>query len=284
VAGVSAEGWSGRKTAQDAPDDRRAASVADAPAPRRLEEAGFNYLHSRRQLFYDGWIVFLSPGTAKRARSVNAHFGSTLPLARKLAHCEALYERHGLPPLFRLTPFSQPEALDAALDARGYVAFGRTLVQSSAIDPVLADVAEVPLPQGIELGSPVPEAFVEAVGAMRGASPAQQAAHLERLAQSPLTLVPVVARRDGATVAAGMVSVDDDLAGLFDIVTTPALRRQGIGTAVIATLLVKAWERGARHAFLQVEEGNRTAASLYRRFGFATRYAYHYRARPGATG
>ena len=66
---------------------RAAAAPAghDVPDARRVEEAGLNYLHSRRQLFHDGWVLFLSPGTAKRARSVNAHFGSTLPLAAKIA-------------------------------------------------------------------------------------------------------------------------------------------------------------------------------------------------------
>lgn len=257
------------------------AGVSEPPALRRLEEAGFNVLQSRRQLVYDGWLAFLSPGTAKRARSVNAHYGSTLPLAEKIAYCEALYARHGLPVLFRITPCSAPPSLDAALAARGYVALSRTLVQAAALEAVLPDAAAVAPAEGLELSSPLPEAFVDAVGAMRGASAAQRAAHLERLAQSPLDLVPLLAREGGVPVAAGMASVDGPLAGVFDLVTVPARRRRGIAHRIVATLLVRAWERGARHAFLQVEEGNRAALALYRRFGFGTRYAYHYRARPG---
>ena len=253
------------------------------PAPRHLEEAGFNYLHSRRQVFYDGWLLFLSPGTAKRARSVNAHFGSSLPLEHKIAHCEATYGRHGLPTLFRITPLSRPADLDDVLAGRGYVAFDRTLVQTAALEEVLAHASAIDPDGDVELSSPLPEAFVQCVGEMRGSTHAQQSAHLERLAQSPLHLVPVLARREGITVAAGMVSLDGPIAGLFDIVTAPRMRRQGIGTRVIQALLVKAWERGARDAFLQVDEGNAAALSLYRRFGFATRYAYHYRARPGET-
>ncbi len=96
----------------------------------RIEEAGLNALQTRRQLFYDGWLLRVAPGKAKRARSVNAHFGSTLPLPAKIVHCEALYARHGLPALFRITPFVQPPELDAALAARGYAAFEATLVQA----------------------------------------------------------------------------------------------------------------------------------------------------------
>jgi len=248
---------------------------------RRMEEFCFNVLQSRRQLLYDGWLLFLSPGTAKRARSVNAHFGSTLPLDEKVAHCETLYARHGLSALFRVTPCSRPEALDDALAARGYVAFDRTLVQTCALDVALPLAAESVPPDGVELSSPLPEAFVEAVGAMRGSTAAQRAAHLERLVQSPLALVPILARKDGATVASGMACVDRHYAGVFDVVTATAHRRNGLGTLLVSALLRKAWERGAREGFLQVDESNHAALAIYRRFGFATRYSYHYRARAG---
>jgi len=48
---------------------------------RRVEEASLNALQTQRQYFYDGWVLRVSPGKARRARSVNAHFGSTLPIA-----------------------------------------------------------------------------------------------------------------------------------------------------------------------------------------------------------
>lgn len=246
----------------------------------RLEESGFNVLQSRRQLLYDSWLLFLSPGTAKRARSVNAHFGSTLPLDDKIAHCESLYARHGLSTLFRITPCTRPDDLDARLADRGYVAFDRTLVQTLALEQALPLASSLLPPDGVDLSSPLPEAFTDAVGEMRGATAAQRTAHLERLAQTPLNLVPLLVRRDGATVGSGMMSVDRDVAGLFDIVVAPAHRRRGLGTLVVAALIVKAWERGARHAFLQVTETNDVALAIYQRFGFATRYKYHYRARP----
>ena len=104
----------------------------------RIEEAGLNALQTQLQLFYDGWLLRLSPGKAKRARSVNAHFGSTLPVAAKIAHCEALYARHGLPALFRITPFVQPPDLEAALAARGYGTFEPTLVMARPLAVRLA--------------------------------------------------------------------------------------------------------------------------------------------------
>jgi ribosomal protein S18 acetylase RimI-like enzyme len=248
-----------------------------AALARSVEESGLNNLHTRRQLLYDGWLLFLLAGRAKRARSVNPHFGSTLPLAEKIPHCERLYERHGLPALFRITPFSQPEVLDAELAARGYLAFDSTLVQVATLE---SPPAHRTSPE-VELGSPLIEAFVETVGEMRESPTTQRAAHLERLAQSPLDVHAVVARRDGAPVGTGLLAIDGDLAGVFDVVTAAPLHGQGIGTAVVAALITRAWERGVRQVFMQVSSDNAPAVALYRKFGFATIYTYHYRARPG---
>src|SRR5437764_6445122 len=101
---------------------------------RRIEESSLNSLQTQRQLFYDGWLLRVSPGKAKRARSVNPYFGSTLALDIKLDHCERVYAACELPTLFRMTPFSQPPGLERALDDRGYVVFQPTYVQLAALD------------------------------------------------------------------------------------------------------------------------------------------------------
>ena len=157
---------------------------------RRIEEVGLNALQTQRQLFYDGWLLRVSPGKAKRARSVNAHFGSTLPIATKIAYCE-------------------------------------------------------------------------------------------RLNHSPLDGRHVVALVDGVPVAAGKSAREGDVVGVFDVVTDEAMRGQGIATALVARLLARAWDRGARVAYLQVDAANAPALAVYRRFGFATLYTYHYLGREG---
>ncbi|MGE5168860.1 MAG: GNAT family N-acetyltransferase [Rudaea sp.] len=242
----------------------------------RIEEAGLNALSTRHQLFYDGWLLRLSPGKAKRGRSVNPHFGSTLPLDAKIAHCERLYASRGLPTLFRITPFAKPAALDAALDARGYTVYEPTLVlvaHESPLPPRAGgdDVAVTPV---------APDAFVDAVGTLRGSPRGHRAAHLERLAHSPLAMHAVVALRNGETLACGQVTLDDDLAAIYDMVTARAERGRGLATRIVSELIAWAWRHGATRAFLQVNEDNAPARAVYRKFGFETAYAYHYRARP----
>jgi N-acetylglutamate synthase len=241
----------------------------------RVEEAGLNALQTQRQLFYDGWLLRLSPGKARRSRSVNAHFGSTLPLTGKIVHCERVYAARQLPILFRITPFQHPHELDAALAARGYDAFDPTLVQ-------LATLERPPEIEGADvvLTSPPIASFVDAVAELRGSSPEQRDAHYERLRETSLTFLPVVASENGRPLACGQAVLDGDLAGIFDVVTADRARGRGVATRVVARLLAWAWEHGAAHAHLQVDAGNAPALAVYRKFGFATAYQYHYRGLP----
>ena len=74
--------------------------------------------------------------------------------------------------------------------------------------------------------------------------------------------------------------VQDALAGIYDMVTAPAFRGRGAATWIVSALIAWARAQRASHAFLQVNDDNAPALAVYRRFGFATAYTYHYRARP----
>jgi N-acetylglutamate synthase len=244
--------------------------------PRRVEEAGLNALQTQRQLFYDGWLLRVSPGKAKRARSVNAHFGSTLPLAQKIPYCERIYAERGLPVLFRITPFIEPPGLEAELAGRGYRSFEDTLVQLTRLDRP----PEAPAVPGVDYVVPSPADFADAVGELQQSSAEQRVALLERLAHTPLATRAMVAMAEGQPVGTGTVVLEGGLAGVYSMVTAPDMRTRGIATGILATLLGWAWEHGATHAYLQVSADNYRAISVYRRFGFADAYSYHYRGRP----
>jgi N-acetylglutamate synthase len=245
---------------------------------RRIEEAGLNALQTQRQLFYDGWLLRVSPGSAKRARSVNAHFGSTLPLDEKIARCERVYGERELPALFRITPFVHPADLEGALARRGYRPFQPTLVQAMELVG-----RELPSqgPAEVALVEPSIDAFADAVAALRGSPPGQRDALRERLVHSPLDGRHALALVDGAPVAAGKSAREGDVVGVFDVVTAGHARGRGIATALVTRLLARAWDRGARVAYLQVEADNDPALAVYRRFGFETIYTYHYCGREG---
>ena len=181
---------------------------------------GLNALQTQRQLFYDGWLLRVSPGKARRGRSVNAHFGSTLPLAQKIDYCERIYERRDLPVLFRITPFVQPPDLEEALLARGYVAVDATLVQLVRLERP----PEMPDSSDFVVTAPPADAFADAVALLQGASAQQRDAYFERLKGSPLTTRALLAHIDGKPVGVGTVMLEDGLAGVFSMATAPDMR------------------------------------------------------------
>ena len=85
----------------------------------RVEDAGLNASAPPQQRWLDGWLLRLSPGKAKRARCVNAVATGRLPLRDRLALCELAFREAGLPLFVRITPFTQPPALDDVLAAQG---------------------------------------------------------------------------------------------------------------------------------------------------------------------
>ncbi len=250
--------------------------LADGDAlAARIEEAGLNATQPAEQLLYDGWLLRHSPGTARRARSVNAIAGGRIELGAKIDRCRSVYARAGLPCLFRVTPFSRPAGLDRALADRGFAAEDQSRVMTLALrrpfEPPKHRLRELDIDE-----------FARRAGELRGSTQRQAAAHAARLvASSPLLKARRLALAEGGQVLAiGQSTQEGDLVGLYDIVTAEAARKRGLATALTTELLRRALEDGAAVAYLQVTADNIAARRIYRRLGFVDRYAYWYRAEP----
>jgi GNAT superfamily N-acetyltransferase len=246
-----------------------------ATLARRIEDAGLNASAPPQQAFVDGWLLRLSPGKAKRARCINALQRGRLPLDDMLARCRAAFQSAGLPLMVRITPFSQPQDLDAQLAVRGWHRFDETQVLARIH---LDDLPNPGLLDGQRLVPLAAAAYADTVGRLRGTSDEGIAAHAERLAAShvPYQGFALLAR-DGRLCAVGQLAIEDGLAGLYDVFTPDAQRRQGHARRLCASLLQAAAAQGARHAYLQVSDDNASAITLYQGLGFVFAYRYHYR-------
>jgi GNAT superfamily N-acetyltransferase len=267
----------------DAPPARVLSDAFDTALLRRFEDAGLNSSAPTQQLWRDGWIVRLSPGKAKRARCVNAVAPGLGAVADKIDECVALYRAAGLPPIVRVTPWTEPTGLDELLAGLGWVAFEASLVMARAGLHDASDSADAlslshPRPAGIDEVVETPERYAAIVGALRGSSPTEITAHAARLHTSPVPYTGVVWRDSfGEVLACGQLALEARLAGLYDVFTAPRARGRGLATALCARLLQRAAAAGARAAYLQVGAGQVTARAVYRRLGFAEAYGYHYR-------
>ena len=176
--------------------------------------------------------------------------------------------------ILRVTPFGEPDDLDARLDAAGLAAFDDTRVMWL---PRLDAIAE---PASFPLRAVSGDEYALAVGDLRGTLPDRVEAHAVRLRLSPVPYRGFVHERDGRIVACGQFALEGTIVGLYDVFTVPRARGRGLSRRLCAHLLAQAHAQGARVAYLQVDVANIAAHAVYRRLGFSEAYHYHYRALP----
>lgn len=250
----------------------------------RVEDASLNASAPPQQLWLDGWLLRSNPGKAKRARCIHALAPGRLALGERLQQARAVYAAAGLPMLVRITPFSQPPApgltLDSELARLGWAALDdtRVWVCTQLPDPALAEAAA---PPGLRWQALDADALATAVGALRGSSLAQQAAHAQRLRTQPLPCQGMALLDEaGQVLACGQSTREASFVGLYDVFTAPAARGRGLARLLCERMLSLQASNGATTGYLQVEHDNSAAQAVYRRLGFCEGYRYHYRQAP----
>jgi GNAT superfamily N-acetyltransferase len=236
--------------------DIERATIATWPAAETIE--------------HNGWLFLAASGVTGRVNAVwpLEWLGGDIEAA--IDDAERWYAARKLPPRFKLTDDAfAPNDLPARLSSRGYTNATPTLIMTRPLTGAIASFDKVAInPRMNEMfdralieSTPKPEELEERRSiAARAPSPAAFAA-----------------RADGARpLAVGMSAMAGELAGAFLMRTVPEARRQGHARHILRALLAWARERGAQHAFLQVEANNAPAIALYEAEGFTTLTTYCY--------
>lgn len=255
--------------------DVTAAVSSILPIARQFEAASFRAWPAASVAYDGAWVTRLTPGhPSKRLNSVNfLDPGDARDIAARVADVSRRFAEAGARPAFRITPLSPPE-LDAYLEAEGWRAEAGSIVMRARLDDLpLADaIDQIPLK---DIGR-----FVEAASGIRNVRDARWKAQVKVIEAIPAEAGLFVAEADGVSVASTICVHEGVLAGLFDLVTAEHLRGQGHGRRLVLSALKWARMRGARQGWLQVEEANKPAVSLYEKLGFAEIYRYRYRLKP----
>jgi len=229
-------------------------ATVEGVAPAKIAEIG-------------GWLAPLDNGAIQRGKSA-------VPLrhdldASALSAIEAAYWTEGLSPAFRVADKPGLRAVRDALATRGYVTEKSTVVEVGDVDR-LARLRDTP---GDLLTEP-DEAWGD-VFLGPGLDPEDGASRVAALTRSPDAMYGRV-REDGRTVAVGCVTFGHGWAGIHGMRTDAECRGRGLASQVLEALGRATQARGITRVFLQVEEANKDARSLYRKAGFQPAWPYRY--------
>jgi N-acetylglutamate synthase len=250
------------------------------------------------------WLLRADGGFTGRANSALPLGDPGLPLTRAVDEVEAWYRSRGLPPMIVIPePLGAAEPgggqagdpLDTLLAGRGWRVRSAPAVVMTAGARKVAGAGQAPGaglagigPAGIGLAG---TAATRAVTFAAQPDEAWLARYHYRGAELPAGAVRLLLSAPwqafaslvigGETVAVGRVSVAAGWAGITAVDVDPRYRRQGLGTVVTRALAAEAARQGVGRIFLQVEQDNLAARTVYARCCFADAHRYHYRVVPG---
>lgn len=246
---------------------------------RQIEELAVNAWSATHTIIYDGWVLRYAQGYTRRANAVYPLYPSARPIEEKLAYCEAYYNGHGLPTVFKMTEAAMPPKLDRLLANAGYERISPTSVRT--ID--LANVTTVDNIPGysIDIRTYPSNLWLDAFGTLNRVRPIFLPVMRQMLLDHRALPGYFVMLWQGRTpVATAMCAVERGYAGIFDVVVAEDQRGRGLGTWMMRYLLGVAHDAHAHTAYLQVEPHNIAAVRLYDKLGFQERYQYWYREKP----
>ncbi len=242
---------------------------------RRVEEASLNAWPAMQQIHLDGWLLRFAKGFTKRANSIIPLYPSVQPIPNKVAYCENLYARERLKTIFRLTSIAPAKALDDYLAGRGYEYKDPTLVLSAPLtnqsQPELSS-------RRFDLVSK--DDWLTLYTQLTRMPEPARALHGAILNGIQNTCAYAVLVEGEIPLACGLGVLEQELLGLFDVVTHVDHRQSGLATDLVTSLLNWGSLKGARTGYLQVVADNQPGRALYEKLGFKELYRYWYRIGP----
>ncbi len=247
-----------------------------------LERATLDAVCPAAQSELPGWLLPFDAADIGRARSAIPlrHQGLDIAL---LPAIEQQYRDHALPPCFRIADTPGLRHWQERLLALGY----------RKTDPVhvqIASVADMQAAAGLSTAAPrlgsaserpkvtlldAPADPWASVYTAPGFDAADGTLRVQLLSRSRFALYAYV-QSAGTSLAAGTACISRDWLSVHGLRTLPHAQGQGLGASLLTAFSSLASQHGIQRAFLQVEANSAPALALYRRFGFATAWTYHY--------
>ncbi len=212
------------------------------------------------------WLLRASGGFSSRGNSVLALGDPQRSLPDAVARVTQWYSARSLAPRAHVHP-DDPAA--AAFEAAGWTTYEPTLLMLGGVSRVLR-----------RLGRPDVEVrHATAVDDGWLASDERAARHGEparKVLEAGVVTFATVRDEDGTVLARGRGALHGDWVGVSSLWTRAEVRRSGLGSVVLRSLLEWGAELGATTTYLQVVVANTAAQELYESYGYEVHHRYDY--------
>ncbi|PCI77740.1 MAG: hypothetical protein COB20_07450 [SAR86 cluster bacterium] len=225
-------------------------------------------------------LLRYSRGTDRRSNSLSLYPHAEFETGKLIGAAEKFFAERDAAPIVRIV---QPDGvaldsiadIDSALELRGYEKQAPTLSMLLNLEGVLetkeklenGSIERVDVGSWLQTWYTLTNRNFEKIDVHRALLEASKLSHLFLLKQG----------FDGAPMSNGMAVYANQAMGLFGISTASGHRKRGHALEIINSLLCWGFAKGARFAYLQVEESNQAAVNLYQKLGFKKSYSYWYR-------
>lgn len=209
----------------------------------------------------EGWAIRDGAGGGKR---VSAATG-----AGDVTQAEEAMRGLGQRPLFMIR--AGEEALDAALEARGYARIDEVVLYAAPV----ALLTDIPMPRVTCFTIWEPLAIMAEIWAQGGIGP-------ERLAvmQRAKHKTAILSRWNEKPAGTAFVGIHDGVAMVHAVEVLPHQRKQGVAQWMMRAAAFWAQQEGATHLSVICVTENKPANALYTKLGFTPVGTYHYRQHP----
>jgi GNAT superfamily N-acetyltransferase len=239
-----------------------------------IERATFAGMPPQRLEAWGDWLLGLDDGTVGRTHST-APIRHEVPVRGAAEELASRYAAAGLQCVFRLPGTPAFDAMRRQLADQGYARAKPSLVQTASVFDM-----QRPAPAGVTVElAEAPAAQWEQVFLGEGFDPADGASRLQILRRARSSMFGSV-RVDGSIVAVGSACLSQGWCGIHGMRTAAAYRRRGLASAILSAFAHAAAARDVVRCFLQVDERNAPALSVYRTHGFTTAWSYAYWQQP----
>ncbi|WP_347107595.1 GNAT family N-acetyltransferase [Paenarthrobacter sp. S56] len=227
----------------------------------------------------DGWVLRASSGVTQRANSVWPRDLSPATAASGLAagvrDAGQWYRRRRLPLIFQVFDDDRSSGLNAVLD-------GLRFTRQSATRILVRGLKGLPAPtvRGVELSREPTEDWLSLWWSVDGRGGDHELEVAKGILSGCPAVYALVRDDDGGPAAVGRLALVDGWGGIYAMATSPAHRRRGFGTRVLAALLNEGARLDVKGFWLLVTEANIGAQALYAQAGFGGFGSYLYRQAP----